>query len=205
MEKEEWRDIKGYEGLYQISNFGRVKSLEKPMFSNFKNCPDTIRKERLLAISTNKYGYKCLTLKKHGIGKQKRINRLVMEAFCPDKTKFKYMPHEDPKKIDLDMLVVNHKDENKLNNYVKNLEWCTRCYNSNYGTMPMRMREKNRINFRPVFKCDLEGNILERFECCSDAAKSVGCRTWDIILCADENKSRITAKGYKWKFDTSEK
>lgn len=106
---EEWKDIKGYEGLYQISNKGRVKSL-----GNNKS-----RKEKIRDGKIDNNGYKRIGLCKNGKEKKYKIHRLVAQAFLPN-------PDNLP--------VVNHKDENKLNNNVENLEWCTQEYNCNYGS-----------------------------------------------------------------------
>lgn len=100
---EEWRDIHGYEGLYQVSNFGRVK-----------NC---VRKTlKTIRTSVNGYGY--VVLSKNCKQKLHLVHRLVAEAFIPN-------PDNLPQ--------VNHKDENKLNNIYCNLEWCSAKYNINYG------------------------------------------------------------------------
>ena len=110
---EIWKDIKGYENLYQVSNWGRVKSLQ---YNNIK-----ILKPR------NIQGYQCVILYKYNLHKEYKIHRLVAEAFI-------YNPYNLPQ--------VNHKDENKANNKVHNLEWCTAKYNVNYGTARDRMKEK---------------------------------------------------------------
>lgn len=115
--REEWTDIKGYEGYYQISNLGRVKSLERK-HSNGKI--DT----HLVKLS--KRNYYTVTLWKNGKGKTYSIHRLVAEHFIPNPNNYKF---------------VNHKDENKYNNSIDNLEWCTQFYNNNYGTA--RERQSN--------------------------------------------------------------
>lgn len=104
---EEWKDIKGYEGKYQISNLGRVKSL------NYNNT-----KESKLLHQSLINNYYSVYLWKRGKGKQYRIHRLVAIHFIDN-------PDNLPE--------VNHIDENKLNNRVDNLEWCNRKYNCNYG------------------------------------------------------------------------
>lgn len=110
MEKEIWRDIKNYEGLYQVSNIGRVKSLER-MFINKRGRKQHI-KERILKPGTNHNGYFYVSLSDdRGKAKGFLVHRLVCEAF-----------HENPK----DKPCVNHIDENKTNNTATNLEWCTR-------------------------------------------------------------------------------
>lgn len=112
---EEWKDIEGYEGLYQVSNLGRVKSL-------------WFDKEKILKAYKNRYGYLCIGLCKYGKKKTYKIHRLVASAFIENSNNY-------PE--------VNHKDEVKTNNNVNNLEWCTREYNHNFGTRNQRVAEKN--------------------------------------------------------------
>lgn len=115
---EIWKDIKGYEGIYQVSNLGRVKSLKR--YSN--NNANT--KDRLLKPSFNKKGYLRVVLCKNGIQYNKTIHRLVAEAFIPN-------PDNKPQ--------VNHIDEDKTNNRISNLEWMTNKENRNHGTAIKRM------------------------------------------------------------------
>ena len=105
---EEWRDIKGYKGKYQVSNTGNVKSL------NYNNTG----KEKIMKPQDNGDGYLFVQLCKDGKVKNCRINRLVAQAFLPN-------PNNLPE--------VNHKDENSKNNNVENLEWCSRQYNVDYS------------------------------------------------------------------------
>ena len=117
---EIWKNIVGYEGKYQISNLGRVKSL-KDRYGY---------RERILKPSTNKRGYKKVVLVK--VGEKRKtflVHRLVAEAFIPNPNNYSE---------------VNHKDENPSNNNVDNLEWCTRKYNINYGTAIERATEKKK-------------------------------------------------------------
>ena len=108
-DKEIWRDVVGYEGLYKVSNFGRIKSLPRN---------GTVKYERLLRQKVSNKGYCTVALSKHNKTKYKSVHRLVAEAFL-----------DNPKGLPL----INHKDENKLNNYVDNLEWCDAHYNMTYG------------------------------------------------------------------------
>lgn len=115
--KEIWKDIEGYEGLYQVSNLGRVKSLGNGGSNS---------KERILK-QLNKNGYFGVCLCKEGKPKGFDIHRLVASEFIPN-------PDNLP--------MVNHKDECKTNNRVDNLEWCSAKYNNNYGTRIQRITEK---------------------------------------------------------------
>ena len=113
MEKEIWKDIPGYENIYQISTYGRVKNKKRNSFKK-----NTLFK-----------GYYITKLGKY---KTKPTHRLVAMTFL-DKNDFKCANDENRNEIDLDTLFVNHKDENPLNNNVDNLEWCTNKYNVQYS------------------------------------------------------------------------
>ena len=124
--KEIWKPIKDYEN-YQISNFGRVKSL------NYNRTG----KERILKSLMDRYGYLLVNLCKNGDVKKFKIHRLVAIAFIPN-------PENLPE--------VNHKDECKTNNRVENLEWCTSFYNTNYRTRNDRIGS----NFKRVYCVELD-------------------------------------------------
>lgn len=121
---EIWKDIAGYEG-YQVSNLGTVKSLERECKGN-KGCT-FIRKGKVLSPKTHKNGYLIVGLCKDSKMKMYYIHRLVAEAFIQN-------PNNYP--------IINHKDENKQNNYIENLEWCDKSYNALYGSCPQRKRDK---------------------------------------------------------------
>ena len=115
--KEIWKDIKGYEGRYQISNLGNVKSLSYTKETYQRGYKQVMMyKEKLL--KPNNETYKMVALSKNGTTTHKLVHRLVAEAFIPNPNSYSY---------------VNHKDENKHNNCADNLEWCTAKYNTNYG------------------------------------------------------------------------
>lgn len=109
--EEIWKDIKGYEGNYQISNLGRVKSLERMVKNRIPGYFNKI-KERILSLVLNSHGYYRVTLSKNGYQRPERIHRLVADCFV--------------EKDALDKIEVNHIDSNKLNNRWDNLEWISR-------------------------------------------------------------------------------
>lgn len=138
-----WKDIAGFEGLYQISINGDVKSLAR-MRSDGRPC-----KERILKVCIQPNGYANVCLHKDGAQYHKLIHRLVAEAFLPN-------PEGLPQ--------VNHRDECKQNNHKDNLEWCSAKYNLSYGTRGKRLRvvaakrrmqkgERVGVRFRPDRNC----------------------------------------------------
>ena len=157
---EIWRDIEGYEGIYQVSNKGRIK--------HFKN---GIRK-----LSLKKNGYYGICLYNHRKYENFLIHRLVAEAFIPNKD---------------NLPMVNHKDENKLNNNVDNLEWCDAKYNSNYGTRKERLRK---IRGKKVL-CIETGKIYNSI---GEASEILHISRPNINKCLYHK--RKTAGGYHWKF-----
>jgi hypothetical protein len=174
---EIWKDIKGYEGIYQVSNLGRVKSL-----NYHRECY-----EKVLNQSTNKHGYLLAALCKNSNAKFFSVHRLVAQAFIPN-------PFNLPQ--------INHKDENKKNNSIDNLEWCTAKYNNNYGTRKERMFQK--INFRQraeklmikVYQYDFEGILIKEWKSASDAGRN-GFNLQCVLSCCNNERSKIH-KGYIW-------
>ena len=118
---EVWKDVVGYEGLYQVSNKGNVYSVERKD-SRGNKCGG-----RVLRPSYDKDGYLQVQLYKNGKVKGKYIHRLVAEAFIPNPKSF---------------LEINHLDEVKDNNELSNLEWCTREHNNNYGKRTEKVSKK---------------------------------------------------------------
>lgn len=119
--EEIWKDIKGYEGLYQVSNLGRVKSLDKIIVTIDRK--NRCQKEKILKLQISKYGYNVITLWNNNISKQFKVHRLVAIAFIPN-------PNNLPQ--------INHIDEDKLNNKIDNLEWCTALENNHHSNIAKR-------------------------------------------------------------------
>ena len=169
------KPIKGFEGLYDISNFGEVRNSKGEIKKHgIKRTPCTC--------------YKTVRLWKDGKYHTKYIHRLIAEAFIPN-------PQNLP--------FINHKDEDGTNNSIENLEWCTREYNVNYGTARMRQAKKIRgresEKRKGVYQFDSDGKFVAYYPsitlaseetCCSRSAISEVCRG-----------KRESTKGYLWKFE----
>ena len=179
--KEEWRDIKGYESLYQVSNLGRIKSL--------KNNRDNYREKILKVVQRGKHGYLGIGLHKNGKSKSFYIHRLVAEAFIPNPNNYKE---------------VNHKDENKQNNRVENLEWCTREYNNRYGTRNQRQSESHKgvVSNKRKVQCVTTGKI---FNTIKEASKYYFISIPSITMCCrgktkSAGKHPDTGEKLIWKY-----
>lgn len=168
---ELWKDIDGYEGKYEISNFGRVRSV------NFGNSGMS----KIMKPEVTPKGYLTIGLSKNGKKRGYRISRLVATAFVPNPNAFSE---------------VNHKDENKTNNYADNLEWCDRAYNNNYGTRTSRAAKSH---MKPVLQYSKEGKLLARWEGAKEAENVLGISDGHIWLCC--NRKRNTAGGYVWRYE----
>lgn len=182
---EEWRDIAGYEGLYQVSNLGRVRSLDRVI-----KCVDSIRRYKgcMLRLAKQGNGYMSVSLQKSGDRKTKLVHRLVAQAFIQN-------PDNLPE--------VNHLDENKENNVVDNLEWVTQAENNAYGEGYINRSKnapKGSINStaRPVLKYSLDGKLLAEYYSAMEAGRANGCRQSGISECC--NGKQKTAYGYIWKY-----
>ena len=173
MKNEIWKDIQGYEGKYQISNMGRFKSL------NYRRTG----KEKILEGYPDKDGYLFVQLWKDGKGKNCRINRLVAQAFL-----------ENPQNLP----EVNHKDEDKTNNTVDNLEWCNHIYNQYYGTKRERQAKSKG---KPVI-CITTGEI---YQCATEAMRKTGVDKANIHKCCtgqykSAGKHPITGEKLVWEY-----
>ena len=161
--KEVWKDIKNYEGLYQVSNLGRVKSLDRIVYqkNSFGNIQKNIYKGKILSLFEDRDGYLRINLKKDKKMKQYGVHVLVANTFL-NINKFKYMEYEDLSKIDINRLQINHKNENKKDNCIDNLEFCTVAYNTNYGS-----REQK------IIQLDLSGKIIKVWDSRKKASKEL--------------------------------
>ena len=170
--EEVWKDIFGYEGLYQVSDCGIVKSLK-------------FGKERILKPGTDGNGYLFVYLYKNRKKKMCKVHRLVCQTFLPN-------PNNLPQ--------VNHKDEDKTNNKVDNLEWCDRKYNNNYGTRIQRINEKNTNGkcSKPVIQFTKDGKIVKEWKSTRDVERNLGYGHSSISVCCLGKQK--TSYGFIWKY-----
>lgn len=177
MIEEIWKDIEGYNGKYQISNMGRVKSLVDN-HGKFR--------EKILRPSNDGWGYLFVYLYKGGEHKMHKVHRLVLMAFNPV--------------ADMDNLQINHIDENKTNNNLSNLEWCTCKENCNHGTRNDRVSEKNTNgkNSIPIVQLSLNGHYIRSYKSSRDAQRIEGFNHSHIIKCC-KGKYK-THKGYRFMY-----
>ena len=170
--EEVWKDIEEYEGLYQVSNKGRVKSLK-------------FGKERILKPAKNDGGYLFVYIFKNGKRKMCLVHRLVAQAFIPN-------PQNLPQ--------INHRDEVKTNNSVQNLEWCTAKYNSNYGTHNQRSADKrtNGKCSKPVIQYEKSGEFVKEWKSTHDIERNLGYNNGYISACC--NGKFNSAYNFVWKY-----
>ena len=161
--EEIWCPIKGYEGLYDVSDQGRVRSLK-------------FGKERILKQLRTPKGYLLVGLRKNRERKMCKVHRLVAQAFIPN-------PDNLPE--------VNHKDEDKENNSVQNLEWCDRKYNVNYGT-------RNDRCSKPVLQFTKDGEFVKEWKSTNDVQRNLGYFHNYISNCC--NGKCKSAYNFIWKF-----
>ena len=181
--EEIWKAIEGYEGKYEVSNLGRVRSLDMKFDRIWNGITQHYHvKGRILKQKTDNKGYAFIGLSngaRHNIS-YFRVHQLVAKAFIPN-------PDNLPQ--------VNHKDENKQNNIVSNLEWCNAQYNATYGTIPEKNSKAHSI---PVVQCDMNGNPIRTYPSATAAAKSIGLTRGAVTKCCKgQNK---TAGGYRWRY-----
>ena len=168
MNNEIWKDIEGYEGLYQVSNLGNIKRIFKSHIVLCKPSFDT-------------RGYKQIVLSKNRKRKSYKVHRLVAKAFIPN--------HNN-------LPCINHKDEDKTNNCVDNLEWCTIEYNNNYGTRGYRC---TRHKLKKVKLFDSSGKkVIKIYNSLKDAEKETNICSSNISACC--RKIIKKAGGFIWEY-----
>lgn len=164
--EEIFKDVKGAEGIYQISTKGRLKSCER--YIPYRNGGKALLKEIMMKSNVNYKGYEYFMLRINGKNKYKSVHHLVAEAFIPNPNGY---------------TEINHKDENKLNNCVENLEWCSREYNMNYGTIKERVHNslKNRADCSKAIHLYRNGEYIGLFPSLQEAHRQFGLSVPNLV------------------------
>lgn len=176
---EEWRDVTGYVGQYQVSNTGKVRSLPRLVYCEYKGTPyHRTAMGRELKPKRDKDGYLMVNLGR----KTMKVHRLVAREFCDG-----YAPNKQ----------VNHKDENPANNNADNLEWCSHIYNQRYGGHSTRSGAKHR---KQIIQTTLTDEFVQEFDSIKAAEQSLKIKgaSTPIVRCCKGQKKQ--AYGYKWKY-----
>ena len=169
--EEIWRDIEGYEKLYQVSTLGRVKSLGRMVPS--KNGSFRKEPEKLLKPQNDRYGYQYVILCNCGNRKKCLVHRLVAQSFIPNPNHYS---------------IINHINKIRDCNVIENLEWCTEAYNVRYSCSI------------PIIQFSKNGKIIKVWSAIRDVEKEQGIHHSHISDCCKNKNGYITAGGYKWKY-----
>jgi hypothetical protein len=192
--EEIWKDIPSFEGRYQVSSNGRVKSLGRFISNKYNSY---YKEGKILSNSTDKDGYKFIIIRQGGIHKNLRINRIVLMAFVR-------MPVEKE--------LAMHLDDNPANNALSNLMWGTSSMNALDAYAKGRRKScipglgrKGKLHkrARTIIMMDKLGNVINTFECAREASEFVGVGPNGSNIgaaCRNYYKNNQTAYGYKWKF-----
>ena len=189
--KEEWKDvgiIKGvdYTGMYQVSNYGEVKSL------NYNHTG----KEKILTPISNSRGYLSVGLSKNGKCTLERINRIVGLTFIPIPEQLKHLP--------LDKLEVDHIDGNRTNNRLDNLRWADRSGNERNPITIKRISQSlvnNPKLSQPVVQIDKKTNeVIKEWSSMAEAERQLGIKQSNISACCRGVNRHKSAGGYKWQY-----
>ena len=182
---EIWKNVEGFDGMYAVSNYGRVKSLQRTIVRK-TGITQTID-EKILLQTKNTIGYYCISLIAPNIKrKTQKVHILVANAFVENKNSYK---------------CINHIDENKSNNHFQNLEFCTFKYNLEYGNgTKVRAITRNRNHPpRKVVMLNLNGDFEKSFDSYRDASDYIKCKPSRIYECCNGNRKSAKAHKFMWK------
>ena len=185
---EIWEKVKDYEGLYEVSSEGRIRSVYRKVWNPGCNCYRT-QYSKILKLWTDNKGYKRVSLSKYGKTRGILVHRLVAFAFIPNPD---CLPH------------INHKNEIPSDNRIENLEWCDIKYNNGYGSHGKHVGESHS---KPVLQYTLDGSIIREWPNSRVVEREIGIPNTNIISCCLGRTKRYgrtynckQAGGFIWKF-----
>lgn len=178
--EEIWKSIEGYEGLYEVSNLGRVKSLDRMCWNGHIWWK---KKGELLSNCVDSGGYHYVGLCVNGKHKNFLIHKLVMSAFVGEP------PIDKPE--------INHIDEDKSNNCLSNLHYCDRKFNANYS---YTWKKAIDVCKKPVLQFTKDGRFVAEYESAAEAAREIGKKRSNISACCLGKKRCKSVGGYIWKY-----
>lgn len=177
--KEIWKNVIGYEGYYEVSNLGNIRSVERKVEG--KNNSVRIISGKQMTPQLDLHGYWSILLCKNGKKKMHLLHRLVAEAFVPNPNGYKY---------------VNHKDEHRTNAKAENLEWCTQQYNLTYNNIHLRRNLSNCS--KKIVQLDRDFNIVYVWKSAMEAQRHTNIPNANIIACC--KRKRYTAGKFIWRY-----
>lgn len=182
MSIEIWLPIKGYEGFYEVSNFGKIRSLDRLVDGRWGV---THRKGRILTGGLDKDGYRLFILSKNGLRKTHKLHRLIAVTFIENPYGYSQ---------------INHKDGNKQNNRVDNLEWVTPQKNIQHA-FTLGLNKSSPLNWsicsKAVLQYTTDGKFIRQFPSMSEVERTLGIKVSRVSACC--NGKNKTAGGFIWK------
>lgn len=183
---EHWKAIPGYEGFYEVSDLGRIRSIDRFIYNRWSGKNDRLVKGKIRKTEEAHDGYRRVRLLRNGKSKKYFVHRLVMNAFKPNPNPGKYTQ-------------INHKNEITDDNRLDNLEWCTQTYNNNYGNRIAKQAKAlvNGKRAKPVGQYTLDGKLIKIWPSTRECERN-GFKHSGVGACCLGKWP--TYKGYKWKY-----
>lgn len=189
---EKWRDIPGFEGFYQINNYGVVKSLDRFQVEQRLGTPYVRHYKGTVIKQFQRGEYLFVRLLINGKATNHNIHRLLMETFIPNPNNYPCVNHKDQDKHN-NFIYIN--DDGSVNEELSNLEWCSWKYNSNYGDAVERARVQK---YKPIIQYTKDGEFVREWDSCWSAGKELGLNPQNLRSCC--RGERKNSHGFRWEY-----